>query len=137
MAVNENQLVHEFFEKACAAKLVFPSSSAHRRRMKMAVLVEEGLRRLRNYSHRLDWDKSRLEIEKWSQKLRRSGYSATVQHEGIKAACEKWDRMCEDEDKGVKPIHRPREWRERKRTGYLFTIELLVKVFLFSYFHII
>ena len=52
-------------------------------------------------------------MKKWSHKLRRSGYPATVRHEVIKAACEKWDRMCEDEDKGVRPVHRPREWRER------------------------
>ena len=54
-------------------------------------------------------------MKKWSHKLRRSGYPATVRHEVIKAACEKWDRMCEDEDKGVRPVHRPREWRERRK----------------------
>ena len=54
-------------------------------------------------------------MEKWSKKLRRSGYPATWRHEVIKAAYEKFDKMCEDEDNGVRPIHRPREWKERER----------------------
>ena len=29
VAVNENKLVHEFYEKPCAAKMVIPSSSTH------------------------------------------------------------------------------------------------------------
>ena len=54
-------------------------------------------------------------MEKWSKKLRRSGYPATWRHEVIKTAYEKFDKMCEDEDNGVRPIHRPREWKERER----------------------
>ena len=33
----------------------------------------------------------------------------------IKTAYEKFDKMCEDEDNGVRPIHRPREWKEKER----------------------
>ena len=40
VAVRENQIVHEYYEKPCAAKMVIPYTSAHSRRMKMAVLVE-------------------------------------------------------------------------------------------------
>ena len=38
-----------------------------------------------------------------------------MRHEVIKTACEKYDRMCEEEDKGGRPVHRPREWREKER----------------------
>ena len=55
VAVKENQLVHEFYEKPCAAKMVIPMKSAHSRRMKMAVLVEEGNRRLRNHLLPAGW----------------------------------------------------------------------------------
>ena len=74
--------------------------SAHSKKMKMAVLVEEGLRRLRNTSRGLDAEKSRKVMANWSRKLRRSGYPATVRHEVIKTACEKWEKMCEEEDVG-------------------------------------
>ena len=115
VAVKDNQLTYEHYEKPCAAKMVIPFSSAHSRKMKMAVLVEEGVRRLRNTARGLDEEKRRSVMEKWSKKLRRSGYPATWRHEVIKAAYEKFDKMCEDEDNGVRPIHRPREWKERER----------------------
>ena len=115
VAVVDNQMIHEHYEKPCAAKMVIPFQSAHSRKMKMAVLVEEGVRRLRNTARGLDEEKRRSVMEKWSRKLRRSGYPATWRHEVIKAAYEKFDKMCEDEDNGVRPIHRPREWKERER----------------------
>ena len=111
----EDQLVHEFYEKPCAAKLVIPFSSAHSRTMKMAVMVEEGIRRLRNHSRGLEWETSRKVMELWARKLRRSGYPETVRHQVIKTACDKWDSMCKDEDTGVRPVHRARTWRERER----------------------
>ena len=48
VGTKQNQILHEFYEKPCASKMVIPYSSAHSRKMKMAVLVEEGVRRLRN-----------------------------------------------------------------------------------------
>ena len=83
--------------------------------MKMAVLVEEGLRRLRNASQGLDWEVSRKVMEAWSQKLRRSGYPATVRHQVIKTSINKWEKMCKDEDMGVRPIHRSRNWKAKVR----------------------
>ena len=38
-----------------------------------------------------------------------------MRHQVIKTALEKWDKMCEEEDAGVRPVHRPREWREKER----------------------
>ena len=74
----------------------------------MSVIVEEGLRRLCNVARGLEWERSRCVMEEWSRKLCRSGYSATVRHEVIRAALEKWDKMCASEDTGERPIHRPR-----------------------------
>ena len=49
--VGEDALVkHEFYEKPCANKFVLPAQSAHTKKKRMPVLVEEGLRRLRNSS---------------------------------------------------------------------------------------
>ena len=83
--------------------------------MKMSVLVEEGVRRLRNCSRGMDWEVSRKVMASCSQKLRRSGYPTTVRHQVIKTAITKWEQMCEDEDKGVRPIHRPRHWKAKER----------------------
>ena len=48
VSVEDGQVVHDHYEKPCASKFVIPYKSAHSRKMKMAVLVEEGVRRLRN-----------------------------------------------------------------------------------------
>ena len=39
----------------------------------------------------------------------------TFCHQVIKAALEGWKRMCLEEEQGVRPIHRPREWRREQR----------------------
>ena len=91
LSVKDNQIIHEFYEKPCAAKQVIPFKSAHSRKMKMLVLVEEGLKRLRNNSRGMEWEISKKVMEKWSHKLRRSGYLEYVRHEVIKTACENYD----------------------------------------------
>ena len=53
-------------------------------------------------------------MAKWSNKLRRSGFPPTVGYQVIRTALEKWDKMCEEEDAGVRPVHRPREWKEKE-----------------------
>ena len=80
VSVEDGKIVHDFSEKPCASKYVVPFSSANIRSMKMAALVEEGLRRLRNHSRGLEWERSRAVMAAWAMKLRRSGYQATVRH---------------------------------------------------------
>ena len=113
--VEDNKIIHEFYEKPVACKFVIPNSSAHSKSMNMSVLVEEGVRRMRNYSRGLEWEKSRVAMTSWSRKLQRSGYPATVRHQVIKAACNKYEKMCKDEEEGVRPVHRSRDWKRRER----------------------
>ena len=106
---------YTFYEKPMTCKSVIPSSSAHSKRMKISVMIEEGVRRLRNNSRNIGWEVRRVVMEDWSYKLRRSGYGQTFRHQVVKAACEKWEGMCRDEDEGKRPIHRTREWNEELR----------------------
>ena len=54
-------------------------------------------------------------MERWSRKLQRRGYPATVRHQAIKEAMEKFERMCDVEDNGGWPIHRASEWQNFAR----------------------
>ena len=112
---DQGLIKHEFYEKPVTCRLVIPERSAHSWKMKIAVMVEEGLRRLRNHSRELDWETSRKCMIKWALKLKRSGYSEQFRHQVIKAALEKWRKMCKTEDEGGRPVYRPREWRRRER----------------------
>ena len=99
---------------------MIPYTSAHSRKMKLAVLVEEGLRRLRNHTRGLEWERSRKVMEDWSRKLRRSGYPATMRHEVIKAALQgvEEDQVAPKLGKaGVGPSH-PRPNSRRHDQGY-------------------
>ena len=88
---------HVFYEKPCANKFVIPEQSAHSKKMKMSILVEEGRRRVR----------IRI-MESWARKLRRSGYPASGRHQVISEAVTKYDKMSETKDKGRRRIHRAR-----------------------------
>ena len=92
---NDGLIGYKFFSKPCASKFVIPEKSAHSKQMKMAVLVEEGLRRMRNCSRGLEWSVRKTIMEEWARKLRRSGYSVTTRHQVIKEAVEKYERMCD------------------------------------------
>ena len=78
LEVNNEQFDHGFYEKPCASEVVIPYTSAHSWKIKMSVMVEEGVRRLRNHSRGMDYERSRQGMEDWSRKLRKSGYLATA-----------------------------------------------------------
>lgn len=46
----DDKIKYQFFSKPSASKFVIPNKSAHSKQMKMSVLVEEGVRRMRNNS---------------------------------------------------------------------------------------
>ena len=112
---NNNKIVYEFFEKPCANKFTITKASAHNNRMKMSVLVEEGVRRMRNCSRNLEPEVVNGVMGKWAEKLRRSGYPQTTRHQVIKTAVQKFESMCKVEDGGGRPVHRPRTWQRRER----------------------
>ena len=111
----DGTIMYKFYKKPCASKFVIPEKSAHSKQMKMSVLVEEGMRRMRNCSEGLDWEERRGIMEEWARKLRRSGYPATVRHQVVKEALTKYDKMCKVEEEGGRPVHRVREWQQSAR----------------------
>ena len=114
--INEqNNVMYQFYEKPCSNKFTITNSSAHSSRMKMSVLVEEGVRRLRNCSRSLGKEVTIDVMGRWAGKLRRSGYPHTVRHQVVKAAVVKFKTMCKVEEEGGRPVHRPRSWERKER----------------------
>lgn len=106
----DGKVKYQFYEKPCSNKFVIPYHSAHSNKMKMSVIVEEGLRHMRNCSQGMEFEVRRKVMERWSRKLQRSGYPATVRHQAIREAIDKFERICKVEDAGGRPIRRAREW---------------------------
>ena len=105
LKVVNGRFEHGFFEKPCTSETVIPYTSAHSRKMKMSVLVEEGVRRLRNHSRELEWERSRQVMEDWSRKLRKSGYPATMRREEEGKGVEEVKLAPEQGKAGVCPSH--------------------------------
>ena len=78
-------------------------------------MVEGGVRRLRNHSTGLESQEVKKCMVKWAKKLRRSGYPVSFRHQVITASLGRFRRLVTDEENGVRPIHRPREWKRRER----------------------
>ena len=74
LEVVNGRIEHGYFEKPCTSEVVIPYTSANSRKIKMSIMVEGGVQRLRNAARGLDWERSRSAMERWIKKLRRSGY---------------------------------------------------------------
>ena len=69
--------------------------------MKLTVIVEEGVGRLRNHSRVLEWEASRRCMEEFAMKFKkRSGYPPTIRHQVVESTPRRWRRMCREEDEG-------------------------------------
>ena len=71
--MKNGSIEHGHFEKACSSEVVIPYTSAHSRKMKMSIMVEEGVRRLRNAARGLDWERSRAVMEQEAEEERVPG----------------------------------------------------------------
>ena len=83
--------------------------------MKVSVLVEECVRRMRNNSRGLEWKVRKEVMEDWARKLGRSGHPCTTRHQVIGEAVKKDEKMCKVEGGGGRPVHRAREWQQAAR----------------------
>ena len=94
---------------------VILSKSAMSDKIKRNTLVQEAIRRLRNTSRDLPWDLKAKILSEFSNKMRISGYSAQFRLEVIQSAVRDYEKQCEKADKGITPLHRPREFQAEQR----------------------
>ena len=78
-------------------------------------LVQEGIRRLRNTKRELPWSLKADILSDFSHKLMISGYSEKFRLEIIQSAVRGFDNQCDAADRGIKPLHRPREFEADQR----------------------
>ena len=102
------QIRYELFEKPMVSRLVTMERSSIPIKTKITVLAQEVVRWKKN-SYR---GESRVEgdsrMTKFMVKLRASGYNRNQRWEILKAGSRKYNKMVEDEEKGIRRINRPR-----------------------------
>ena len=102
MYVGDDGLIkYENYEKPCASKFVIPSNSDHSKKMKMSVLVEEGMRRMRNCAGGLESQVRRRVMTAYAKKLRRSGWPTTTRHQVMKEVGPCWRTIVRDPSTGL------------------------------------
>ena len=72
--VQGNRIYHQFYKKPMASRMVVQANSAFSTAKKRSILMEEGLRRLRNCSPELEWSDKVKFLNRFSSDMRRSGH---------------------------------------------------------------
>ena len=109
----KNQIFYEFFEKPMSSKFVIMRDSAAPLSQKRTVLTQEGIRTLKNFKKELDWDQKAKHLDNFMQKMKNSGYDEKFRLEVLKSSINGYEKILEDGEKGVKPVYRNKEWKEK------------------------
>ena len=108
-------VVYEHYEKEMATKAVIHAESALPMKTKRTVLTQEMLRILLHCSRLLPWETVCGHLNKFALKMQYSGYSQAIRYDVTKSAFHAYQTMMENEENGIRPINRPKNWRRKER----------------------
>ena len=113
-----NRIDFEFFEKPTKNPRVIMADSALSFSKKRTILTQECLRRLRNTKVELGPHVQAKHLNQFMLKLKNSGYNCKFRQEILDSGLKAFEKMTEDDKKGIKPMYRGREWNadERKKS---------------------
>ena len=83
--------------------------------VKRTTLTQYGLRILRNTSLEISWDIKADMLSEFCERMRDSGYNEVFRSQIIESILKGWDRMVAEQNKGARPINRPRSYEESER----------------------
>ena len=95
--------------------LLIPAKSAMSNSVKRTAITQYGLRILRNTKLELEWEIVAELLSEFAERLRDSGYGERFRVEVIRSILEGWRKMVEEQEKGGRPINRPRKWNQGER----------------------
>ena len=113
--IDSGKVLYVFYKKPLSNDRVILANSAMPHNVKMANLVNEAIRRLRNTSRSLPWEVKAKIITRFSNDLRMSGYNQQFREKVIQSAITGFTRQCEAADNGGTPLHRPRDYQREDR----------------------
>ena len=108
-------ILYEHYEKEMATKSVIHAASAIPFKMKLTVLTQEMLRILLHCSRDMPWEAVLLHLNNFMRKMQYSGYDKVFPYKVAKSAINAYERIRDDEMRGIRPIHRPKTWRRAER----------------------
>ena len=109
------QIMYEHYEKEMATKAVLHASSAIPFKMKRTVLTQEMLRIMLHCSKDLPREEVLKHQNNFMRKMQYSGYDKTFRYTVVKSAKNAYETIRENEERGIRPMHRPKTWRRVER----------------------
>ena len=109
------RIVYEHYEKDMATKMLIHAKSAIPLKVKRTVLTQEMLRILLHCSRNIPWETVRDHLSNFTRKMQYSGYEQAFRYDVAKSAINAYQTMMENEENGVRPIHRPKNWQRAER----------------------
>ena len=106
---------YEFFEKPTRNPRVILADSALSAASKRTILTQECLRRIRNTKVELGLEIRNKHLSDFMLKLKNSGYSTKYRMEILNSAVKAFEKMLENDRKGIKPLFRDRNWNKEER----------------------
>ena len=89
--VEYGKIYHQFYKKPMAGRKLVQSRSAFSTTKKRSILLEEGLRRLRNCSPELPWSNKAYFLNKFSSDMRYSGHNLSFRRTVLKKIVKRYE----------------------------------------------
>ena len=110
-----SKIMHEFYSKQMSSKTVIHARSAMSWKVKRTVLTQEALRIILNCSRDLQWRIVAKHLSAFTARMQFSGYNQKFRAEIIKSALHAYNNLRGQENRGERPLYRPKTWRAIER----------------------
>ena len=111
MDADEGHIMFQHYQKPMACKKIMHAQSAQSGSCKQSVHTQEILRRLLSSSRRLDWDNEVAPvISLYMARMMQAGYPEKYRKDTLCRGLRIYDKMVQDDQDGVRPIYRPKDW---------------------------
>ena len=112
---NGCKILHEHYAKPMSSKAVIYARSAMSWKVKRTVLTQEALRIMLNCSRSLPWKVVADHLSMFTARMQFSGYKKQFRAEVIKSALHAYASLRDLENRGERPLYRPRTWKLQER----------------------
>ena len=109
--VEEGIIFHQFYRKPMATRKVVQANTAFPTSKKRSILLEEGMKRLRNCSPELDWHRKAHFLNRFSSDLKYSGHSSTFRRTVMMRVVARYEVELANHLEDKKRLYRSREER--------------------------
>ena len=112
---NGTKVMHEHYSKPMSCKAVIFARSAMSWKVKRTVLTQEALRIMLNCSRDLPWNNIAAHLSIFTARMQFSGYNQQFRAEVVKSALNAYACLRDQENRGERPLYRPKMWNARER----------------------